>query len=791
MTVSHFESHSNTSPDSSKDVGFYLDNIKNGIYREQILEIRSKETKTEKDVLKARLSGVCFTGKYKRRAIAGLSKPSGLAILDFDGMEDVGEIRKQIQNNKYTFACWLSPGGLGVKVLCKIPPVDTNEDYKDYVIPLYEQYNLEEYGDTGTCDISRFCYDSYDPELYLNEQSELFTDKRQTPDIEFIGTETNIPIQDQDEIANRLMVWFRKRFTGSNRNTHLHALARQFNAFGVNQEVCLRYLLPFQQPDFKEREIRLLIASAYKYTSEYNTKAFDDNQKKEKLKTYITTGKSDKEILNRFKEFDQEKVRQEIEIQREQINFDEFWDYDKNGNVRMNPFKFKKYIENKNIYKYYPSDKEGFTYIIKKKNFISETLTSQIKDLVLTELEEREEIDAFNMVAASEKAFKKDFLSMIDNANIELNQDGKDFGMFYYRNKAVKITKDKIELIDYNDLDGFIWEDTIINRDIELGNESDGEYKKFIWLISGEDKHKYYGFKSVIGYLLHSYKDNSLNKSTIFNDITVSENPNGGSGKGLFHKALGFIKKVSTIDGKHYDPSDRFKFQIVEVGTQILLFDDVKKNFNFENLFPITTEGITIEKKGQDAIFIPYKYSPKISITTNNTIKGEGGSHRRRRHELEMSDYFNDNHSPFDEFGHSLFTDWDDKEWQMFDTFMIRCLQYYLNHGLIEFPLTNLDLRKLQDNTNQDFLDWIESKKFDKRIIKNDFTTEFLDEFDEYKHSKFVTKRTILKWTKHYAKYKGWKYIEGNSNGQRWFEMEGATNGKEKQENTGDDSLPF
>lgn len=788
MIVSHFTNHSNTTPDSSKDIGVYLDDIKNGKYRDLILEIRSKKTKEERDVLKARLSGCCFTGKFSRRAIAGLSKPSHIAILDFDKFKDVQKAKEYISNVKYTFACWISPSGDGVKALCKIPPVNTNEDYKDYVIALYDVYNLPDNSDTGTCDISRFCYDSYDPELYLNEKSDLFTDRIVREDIEYIHEETNIPIKDQNEIANRLMVWFRKRWTGTDRNTNLHALARQFNAFGVDKQTCINYLFPYQQPDFKEDEIRQLINSAYRYTSEHGTKSFEDTQQKNKLKTLITTGKSDKEIISKFKDYDKDKLDQEIRQQREKINFDTFWDYDKNGNVRMNPFKFKKYIENKNIYKYYPSSKDGFTYIIKDKNFINEILTTKVKDMVLEELENRSEIDAFNMVAASDKAFRKDFLSMIETAKVDINRDTKQYGMFYYRNKAVKISGNNIELIDYNDLDGFIWEDTIIDRDIDLGSESSGEYKRFVWLISGEDVNKYYAFKSVIGYLLHSYKDNSLNKSTIFNDITISDNPNGGSGKGLFHKGLAQIKKVSIIDGKHYDPSDRFRFQTVDLDAQIVLFDDVKKNFNFENLFSVITEGFPIEKKGQDAIFIPYKISPKISITTNNTIKGEGGSHRRRRHELEMSDYFNDGHSPFDEFGHSLFDDWDEKEWKAFDTFMIRCVQYYLNNGLIEFPLTNLEYRKLQDNTNQDFIDWVESKTFEGRIIKNDFTTEFFEEFDEYKMNKFVTKRTVLKWMDLYAKYKGWKYTEGNSNGQRWFEI--VKNGKEEKA-TGDDTLPF
>ena len=76
--------------------------------------------------------------------------------------------------------------------------------------------------------------------------------------------------------------------------------------------------------------------------------------------------------------------------------------------------------------------------------------------------------------------------------------------------------------------------------------------------------------------------------------------------------------------------------------------------------------------------------SPKISITTNYTVKGEGSSHLRRVFEVEMAGYFNDKNTPEDEFGHLLFSDWNDEEWSKFDNFMLRCVQYYLNNGLVE-----------------------------------------------------------------------------------------------------------
>ena len=109
-----------------------------------------------------------------------------------------------------------------------------------------------------------------------------------------------------------------------------------------------------------------------------------------------------------------------------------------------------------------------------------------------------------------------------------------------------------------------------------------------------------------------------------------------------------------------------FPYQTVSTDTQILVFDDVKKNFSFESLFSLITEGITLEYKGQDAIKLPVQQSPKILITTNYTVGGVGGSFERRKFEIELAGHFNSSHTPLDEFGHLLFDDWHTDEWNKF-----------------------------------------------------------------------------------------------------------------------------
>jgi hypothetical protein len=132
----------------------------------------------------------------------------------------------------------------------------------------------------------------------------------------------------------------------------------------------------------------------------------------------------------------------------------------------------------------------------------------------------------------------------------------------------------------------------------------------------------------------------------------------------------------------------------------------VKKHFDFERLFSVVTEGLTLEKKNKDAIKIPFSKSPKIAITTNYAIKGKGNSFERRKWELELHQYYNKNYTPLSEFGKLMFGDWNDDEWCTFDNYMINNLQSYLTTGLIKSSFVNLKVRQLSAETSHEFIEW-------------------------------------------------------------------------------------
>ena len=51
---------------------------------------------------------------------------------------------------------------------------------------------------------------------------------------------------------------------------------------------------------------------------------------------------------------------------------------------------------------------------------------------------------------------------------------------------------------------------------------------------------------------MHGYKNLSYCPAVILNDEVISDNPEGGTGKGLFMNALSQMKKLVVIDGKAF-----------------------------------------------------------------------------------------------------------------------------------------------------------------------------------------------------------------------------------------------
>jgi len=132
MRVSLFKSCFDTSPLISKDVGYFLDRIRNGKHSELIAQIRATTEKEKRSQLKQTLPIVLFAGVFTKRAKKDLKSASGLIVLDFDNLPNIQEKKKELISLPYVFACWVSPSGDGLKALVKISTIQNDDEYKRY-----------------------------------------------------------------------------------------------------------------------------------------------------------------------------------------------------------------------------------------------------------------------------------------------------------------------------------------------------------------------------------------------------------------------------------------------------------------------------------------------------------------------------------------------------------------------------------------------------------------------------------------------------------------------------------
>ena len=88
----------------------------------------------------------------------------------------------------------------------------------------------------------------------------------------------------------------------------------------------------------------------------------------------------------------------------------------------------------------------------------------------------------------------------------------------------------------------------------------------------------------------------------------------GGTGKGLFYKAIGHVIRTVTLDGKKFKMDKSFAMQRVELDTQMVLVEDCTKFMNFEGFYSMITEGVTIEKKNQPEVYLSYAKAIGIEL---------------------------------------------------------------------------------------------------------------------------------------------------------------------------------
>ncbi len=585
MNVTIFQSIKDTSAPFHRGVMGILIRIKEGTSKDLVKRIRSEKNKTERNELKKQLPAICFSGTFNKRNDSALLEHSGLICLDFDGYEKqkvLLEDKDMLTKNKFVFSAFVSPSGNGLKVLVKIPA--DAENHQNYFNSL-EKYFNSVYFDKTSKNISRVCYESYDPLIYINENSSVW-DKIEEPEYQEVTRNVDAPtitITDENKIVDILIKWWVKKYPMSEgqRNHNAYILAMALNDFGINRSLASYVLNQYATESFDLAEIQRTIDSAYANKQNFGTKAYQDEERINQIRAKMRRGVPKKEIRIQLQDsnLDSDVIETVLTKIEEENSKQTFWSKSDKGVIKIIHIQFKQFLEDSGFYKYCPEGGKNYVFVKVTNNLVDHASEKEIKDFVLTHLLDLDDISVYNYFADNTRFFKEEFLSMLSTIEIYFIEDSKDIAYLYYRNCAVKITKKDIIPIDYLDLGGYVWKDHVIDRVFSLCDVREScYYNRFIENICGNDTSRVESMQSTIGFLMHGYKNLSFCPAVILNDEVISDNPEGGTGKGLFMNALSHMKKVVTIDGKSFTFERSFAYQLVSADTQILVFDDVKKH---------------------------------------------------------------------------------------------------------------------------------------------------------------------------------------------------------------------
>lgn len=449
-----------------------------------------------------------------------------------------------------------------------------------------------------------------------------------------------------------------------------------------------------------------------------------------------------------------------------------FWTVNTNGQLKIKQVDLIKFLESRGYVKI-ENDKELF--IAHKSDNILRALngTHELVEVVQSFLVDQDEpsvLEAFARGVSSYLAPMK--LNFLPKIKYRGDRDPKDTCWFYFKNTAVKVTENDIVMVPYSRIPHEIWDTSIIDLEFSMGDAEKSNFHDFMNKLSGDDQDRLRSLMSIIGYLLHRNHDPSNRRAIILLDRNISSSgqTNGGSGKTLLLQALGKLRNLEMMDGKNIKTKSWFKNQRIERETDIILYDDVPQDFNFESMYSMITGDIPVEKKRQDEFIIKAEDAPKIAITSNYVVRGPGGSSdKRRRCEYEVENYFHANHQPIDEYGERFFDGWNDNQWNDFFTLMMNCVQLYLKHGLIIPSPINLEKNRLVSCTSEEFVDFGENhlepnRWMNKRVIHGKYNVLHPD--------KTISSHAFTKMLKAYADQKNLIYEDKSSGGEFSFILE-------------------
>jgi hypothetical protein len=166
-----------------------LDRIQQGKSKDTVERFRTSREREDKMSLPV----VLWSGTFNKRSDSELVEHSGYIVLDFDHI-DVQAGKTQVGSDQYVRACWVSPSGDGLKALVKVTNPERHRDHFRAIKAYFSKSYGLEVDETGINE-SRACFESYDPDIIVKDESTPFGglitkhSEEQTPSQPYVYTD--------------------------------------------------------------------------------------------------------------------------------------------------------------------------------------------------------------------------------------------------------------------------------------------------------------------------------------------------------------------------------------------------------------------------------------------------------------------------------------------------------------------------------------------------------------------------------------------------------------------------
>lgn len=686
---------------------------------------------------------VTFSGTFTERKKTALVEYSSLIALDFDHV-DVESTKNKILNQKDidTVLLFVSPSGDGIKWI--VP--STTKDEHEKVFRMYQRYCKELFDldvDESGKDIARACFIPHDPNVVYNETFEFrklekywneptaSTPKQKQPQGQIRHSKALSPFDDYNSRGDVISLLQSHGWTIEGDKGDEITLTRPGKKSGISGGYRKQDKLFYVFTDATEFEA----SKAYNPAQVFAVLECGNDMKKARTQL----------LNNGYGEENSYYHDSNLESDKEKESFNFYTD-----DFKIKPARVAEFFKRNGFIRISEEGNDTIT-IIKNENkilnpFNFKTDTISFLKNHINHPDNRTEIE--NQLVAKENDILKSW-KLLKGEPYNLNKDTKDTVYIPFRNGVAKITKNDAEVIDYKSSEiGFFIGVESQKHDFQLfdvNKRGIGQFEKFlICAIIGKEKDAeeltakelklIRAFYSMIGYLISNYKNPAQTPAIILSDEGADdERRNGGRGKSLLTYALQTVRGYNKRGGTEFEPGYRHVFADLQKYHDIYIIDDVPANFNYDALYTQITGDITAERKGTQAVVIPFKDAPKFVITTNWAVRydKDATSTNRRFLEYKFSDFWNNNNKPNEFFNSTFFYDWDAEEWQLFYELLVTCVMLYLDIGI-----ESIEYSKDADNFRAYFSNEVVLDEFERIFKEMESKGSFkaMDFLNEYKN---------------------------------------------------------